>query len=127
MRQIVIIAITACLVVVAAPRPAIAQSGPVCDIGCPCGNTCISCADTCRVGGGSASSAGGGAGYDPLFIALVLGGAFALLVGTSLAFYVWATMQAEKARDEDPRYRRSRGVLCKEGDVGCFVPLLSSP
>lgn len=28
----------------------------VCRVGCPCGNTCISCADTCRVGGGDARS-----------------------------------------------------------------------
>jgi hypothetical protein len=29
-------------------------SAQTCRVGCPCGNTCISCGDTCRVGPGSA-------------------------------------------------------------------------
>ena len=44
------------LAVFAASLPAQAQQ---CDRGCPCGNTCIDCDDTCRVGNGSANGSGG--------------------------------------------------------------------
>jgi hypothetical protein len=54
-----------------------------CDRGCPCGNTCISCLDTCHVG----SSDSGGAsirGIDPAtaaVVALVVTGAAAVTLG----------------------------------------------
>lgn len=38
----------------------VAQTGPVCRQGCPCGNTCIDCSDTCRIGDGSASGGSDG-------------------------------------------------------------------
>lgn len=37
-------------------RPAL-DAQPRCKTGCPCGNACISCAKTCRIGAGSATRA----------------------------------------------------------------------
>jgi len=43
----------------------VAQSGPVCRQGCPCGNACIDCSDTCRIGTGTARDGDGFQGYTP--------------------------------------------------------------
>lgn len=57
----------------------------VCRVGCPCGNACIDCSDTCRVGAGTAGREGGGDGIDATTSCLIVGGTVAglavLLVG----------------------------------------------
>jgi hypothetical protein len=65
-----------------------------CDNGCPCGNTCISCQDTCRVGNGSARGSGGGE-QDPTFLLVVtLGGAAVALA--AVFGLVWLSMPSSQ-------------------------------
>lgn len=61
-----------------------------CRVGCPCGNTCISCADVCRVGGGTATRDGGGT-VDPLTPVIVIGSVAALTCLVALPLIVMAS------------------------------------
>lgn len=70
----------------------VAQSGPVCRQGCPCGNACIDCSDTCRVGGGTASGESQDAdpNRDVQLIGLYLfGGAIMAIAGAFLTASWW--------------------------------------
>lgn len=76
------------LAVFAASLPAQAQQ---CDRGCPCGNTCIDCDDTCRVGNGSANGSGG---RDPDQTALVVVGVVSLVVFVAgIGLIIWSLTQ----------------------------------
>ncbi len=68
-----------------------------CDQGCACGNTCISCLDTCRVGGGDADNVGGGAAQpvDPTFAIVV--GALVVLGVVAVACFALALYAAGSA------------------------------
>lgn len=66
----------------------VAQSGPTCTSGCPCGNTCISCSDTCRIGGGTATNGTrSGSGSDPTLIVLLVVGSSVVALGSLLSVF----------------------------------------
>ena len=73
-------------------RSAFAQN---CTVGCPCGNTCISCQDTCRVGGGNAQRGGGGSGDTTAITLLILGAAGCIGLGGLVAWYFYETSKAD--------------------------------
>ena len=80
------------LFVLALVQPAL---GITCRKGCPCGNACISCSETCHKGSGSA-------GYDndegvPVWLIVV-----GVVGGLALGGYLLATAPMDDEEEEDP-------------------------
>lgn len=86
-----------------------AQSGPNCTRGCPCGNACIDCSDTCRVGGGTARG-GETEGNTPERVAINVAVVIALTVGLvaiPLGIAIFVNLPKEPP-EEDPSHGRSK-------------------
>lgn len=106
----------------------------VCRVGCPCGNACIDCSDTCRVGGGEARSGRTGSSNDALVVVGIVVGVAVLAASflVPLAIASWsasyntglaetATLSAaelekakQKRRDKEKQSLRDKAKMSPE-------------
>lgn len=81
----------------------VAQSGPNCTRGCPCGNACIDCSDTCRIGAGTATNGtSGGSNSDPALVVLLVGGVILGLAALASPFLLPVLCSPKKPPPPSP-------------------------
>lgn len=102
-----IISVVVGFVLVLYPVSSYSQSRPTCTVGCPCGNACISCTETCWIGGGSAQSQTNNEN-SPETIALLLATACGGLLISLVAIYFVSKASHEAKMEEATKATDSR-------------------
>ena len=100
-----IISVVVGFVLVLYPVSSYSQSRPTCTVGCPCGNACISCSETCWIGGGSAQSQTSNEN-SPETIALLLATACGGLLIALVAIYFTSKASSESKLEKIDRIER---------------------